>query len=74
MADYLDAEYIPCAMEWVDPAKDIQATKEAIESGLMSRRQAVSALGWNIEALDSEIAADREREKALGLTFNAPKT
>jgi lambda family phage portal protein len=72
MADYLSAEFYPPAIPFVDPVKDVQATKEAIAAGLMSRRQAVSALGFNIEDLDSEIAADREREAALGLTFGQP--
>ncbi|WP_233350939.1 phage portal protein [Hyphomonas sp. ND6WE1B] len=73
LADYLAAEFHPPAMPWVDPLKDVQATKAAIESGLMSRRQAVSAQGWAIEELDAEIAADAAREESLGLTFNAPK-
>jgi len=29
----------------------------------------VASLGWNVDRLDAEIAADRERERALGLTF-----
>lgn len=36
----------------------------------MSRRQAVAALGYSIEKLDLEIAIDRARESALGLSFN----
>lgn len=71
MGDYLAAEFHPPAMPWVDPLKDVQATKEAIAAGLMSRRQAVSTLGWNIEELDAEIAADKAREESLGLTFGA---
>ncbi|MFN4183556.1 MAG: phage portal protein [Hyphomonas sp.] len=71
MGDYLAAEFHPPAMPWVDPLKDVQATKEAIASGLMSRRQAVSALGWNIEELDAELAADKAREESLGLQFGS---
>lgn len=66
------------AVEWiapralqVDPIKDVQALREMLDSGLMSRRQAVAEQGWDIEALDAEIAADREREAALGLSFGA---
>ncbi|WP_065382810.1 phage portal protein [Hyphomonas sp. ND6WE1B] len=72
LAEYMRVEFHPPAMPWADPLKDIQATKEAINAGLMSRRQAVSGLGWSIEELDAEIAADREREESLGLAFNAP--
>ncbi len=56
----------------VDPLKDTEAVREMLALGLMSRRQAVAELGWSIEELDAEIAADREREAALGLTFTNP--
>lgn len=57
------------AMPWIDPKKDAEGQAAMIAAGLMSRRQAVAALGYNIENLDSEIAADRQREKTLGLSF-----
>ena len=63
------AEFYPPAQPWVDPLKDSQATQEAIAAGLMSRRQAVAALGYDVVRLDREIAADRAREAALGLSF-----
>lgn len=68
------AEYLFPAMPWVDPAKDAAAYRELIESGLTSRRQVVAERGWSIEALDAEIAADRQREAALGLSFGKPVT
>lgn len=70
--DLFAVEHIPPAQPWVDPQKDARATIEQMEAGLMSRRQAVSALGYSIEKLDAEIAADRARESALGLSFNQP--
>ena len=70
--DWLAAEYYPPAQAWVDPQKDAAATAEMIGSGLMSRRQAVASLGYNVEDVDAEIAADRAREAALGLTFTPP--
>jgi capsid protein len=57
------------AMPWVDPLKDAEATALLIDRGLLSRRMAVASLGYSVEALDAEIAADRAREKALGLAF-----
>ncbi|MDP3409030.1 phage portal protein [Bosea sp. (in: a-proteobacteria)] len=57
----------------VDPAKDVEADIAEITAGLASRRQKVAERGWNIDELDSEIAADRERESTLGLTFGAPQ-
>jgi lambda family phage portal protein len=71
-ADYLDADFYPPAQPWVDPLKDQEAEALAVQNGFKSRRQVVAAQGFSIEALDTEIAADRQREKALGLTFPAP--
>lgn len=62
-------EWIPPAQPWVDPLKDAEATIAMMGAGLMSRRQAVAALGYSIEALDAEIAADRKREVSFNLTF-----
>ena len=53
----------------VDPAKDVAALREMLALGLTSRRQAVASLGWNIADLDAEIAADRDRESALNLSY-----
>jgi lambda family phage portal protein len=68
----LPAKFITPKQQWVDPAKDVQAELDAIAGGLMSRREAVTSRGVDIEALDAEIAADNERAKALGLTFTNP--
>ncbi len=65
---WLSAEFFPPRPPWVDPLKDAQAVQAMIDAKLMSRRQAIAELGWNIEAVDEEIAADRTREAALGLT------
>lgn len=66
----LKAEWLPPRPMQVDPAKDAAAMRELIDQGLMSRRQAVASLGWNIAELDTEIAADRARETELGLSFS----
>lgn len=68
----LPVKFIAPKQAWVDPAKDVQAELEAIAGGLMSRREAVTSRGVDIEALDAEIAADNERASTLGLTFTAP--
>jgi len=67
--DLFAVEWIPPAQPWVDPVKDAQATKLLMDQGLMSRRQAVASLGYSIDELDAEIAADRARGSALKLTF-----
>lgn len=72
--DLFAVEWIPPAQPWIDPAKDAAATLTLMGAGLMSRRQAVATLGYSIERLDAEIAADRQREAALGLAFNSTTT
>lgn len=72
VAEAMPAKWIVPKQAWVDPAKDVKAEVEAIAAGLMSRREAVTSRGVDIEALDAEIAADNERAKTLGLTFGVP--
>jgi capsid protein len=70
LAPALKAEWLPPRPMQVDPQKDAEAVRALLEMGLTSRRQAVASLGWNVSDLDAEIAADRERERALGLNFS----
>jgi lambda family phage portal protein len=55
--------------EWVDPLKDRQAEKLAVECGFKSRSDVVEAEGYDPEEMDKRIAADKEREEELGLSF-----
>lgn len=70
-SDFATAEFYPPAQPWVDPLKDAEAEQTLIAAGLKSRRQAVAQQGYDVEALDAEIAADHAREAALGLNFTA---
>ena len=67
----LPVQWIPPRWDWVDPLKDIQAQLLAIEAGLLSRRKAVEATGYDIEEIDRENAADRDRADGLGLSYRA---
>ena len=49
--------------------KDIQAQVLAIDAGLLSRRKAVEATGYDIEEIDRENAADAARATELGLGY-----
>lgn len=71
---WLAAEHFPPPMPWIDPAKDVAAIRDALDAGLMSRRQAVAERGYDVETLDAEISADRGRESRLHLTFNRAAT
>lgn len=62
-------DWLPPRPGQVDPLKDVEATIAEIEAGLTSRAKAVAERGWSIDDLDAEIARDRARETALGLSF-----
>ncbi|MGO8269263.1 phage portal protein [Rhizobium ruizarguesonis] len=67
---YWAAEHLPPRHEWIDPAKDVAAEKDAIKAGLKSRTQAVAERGYDREELDEEIAEERAEEDRLGLEFD----
>src|SRR5262245_10158963 len=67
--DYQKAKWIPQRNDWVDPLKDRQAEKLAVDSGFKSRSDVIEAEGLDPEENDKRIAADREREEALDLVF-----
>jgi lambda family phage portal protein len=70
MAKAKPVHWIPPRWDWVDPLKDIQAQLLGINAGLVSRRKAVEATGYDIEEIDRENAADAERAAALGLNYS----
>lgn len=67
--EYLACQWLPPKWDWVDPLKDINAEILQIEAGLKSRSQAISERGYDAEEMDNQIAADRKREKKLGIAF-----
>ncbi|MEW5704913.1 MAG: phage portal protein [Pseudomonadota bacterium] len=67
--DYIACSWLPPKWDWVDPLKDARAEIEQIEAGLKSRTQALAERGYDADQVDAEIAADRERERSLGLSF-----
>lgn len=71
-AQLLTADWLPTKWDWVDPLKDANAEIAQIEAGLKSRTQAIAERGYDAEQVDCEIAAERARERALGLDFRRP--
>ncbi|CEG09668.1 phage portal protein, lambda family [Afipia felis] len=69
--EYLACAWLPPKWDWVDPLKDARAEIEQIDAGLKSRTQALAERGYDAEQVDAEIAADKAREKSLGLSFGA---
>jgi lambda family phage portal protein len=67
--DTLRFRAIPPKTVYLDPLKDVQGDALAIAAGLMSRKECIAGRGWDIEQVDEEIASDKAREEALGLSF-----
>ena len=73
-ATTLACGWLPPKWDWVDPLKDARAEIEQIDAGLKSRTQALAERGYDAEQVDTEIAADKAREKSLGLVFGSSST
>jgi lambda family phage portal protein len=71
-SQFLAANWLPTKWDWVDPLKDANAEIAQIEAGLKSRTQAIAERGYDAEQVDREIAAERSRERLLGLDFRRP--
>jgi lambda family phage portal protein len=68
-SNYQRAKWIPQRNDWVDPLKDRQAEKLAVDAGFKSRSDVVEAEGNDPEENDRRIAADKAREEDLDLIF-----
>jgi lambda family phage portal protein len=75
IVDYLAVDWRPQGWEWVDPLKDIQATRAKIESCLTSRTAEIKGFGEDPEDVDNQIEADhlREVEKGLAPVYGASR-
>jgi lambda family phage portal protein len=75
-ADYLTGKvsfqrvkWIPQRNDWVDPLKDRQAEKLAVDAGFKSRSDVIEAEGFDPEENDQRVAADKARAEDLDLEF-----
>jgi len=68
-SDFSLVKWIPQGFAWVDPLKEQKAQMNAVRCGFKSRAEVVSELGYDVEEIDDEIAADNERAKKMGLSF-----
>ncbi|MBR1734626.1 MAG: phage portal protein [Alphaproteobacteria bacterium] len=64
-------KWIPQGFAWVDPQKEQNAQMNAVRCGFKSRAEVVSELGYDVEEIDDEIAADNERARKMGLNFDS---
>jgi lambda family phage portal protein len=68
-APFLKVKWIPPKFEWVDPLKDLQAEKLAVDAGFKARSDVIEEGGEDPEETDRRIKADKVRESDLGLEF-----
>lgn len=62
-------KWIPPRWEWVDPLKDRQAEKLAVDCGFKARSDVIEQEGYDAEEVDKRIADDKARADALGISF-----
>lgn len=62
-------KWITPKWDWVDPLKDMQAEKLAVDSGFQARSDVIEGRGEEPVATDERIKADHDRERELGLEF-----
>lgn len=67
---YEAVKWFPRGWEWVDPAKEVSAYKEAVRCGFKTQADVVAAGGGDLEDLLVALAAERERAQELGLTLD----
>lgn len=69
--DLIEAvEWAYPAWGWLNPTQEVAAYKDAIRSGLTTRSYVVSQMGFDVELIDAELAADQARADALGLALD----
>jgi len=70
--DIVRVKWMPPKWDWIDPLKDLQAEKLAVDNGFKSRDDVVEAGGYDPAENDARIAAGRDRAEALDLEFGNP--
>lgn len=65
-SDYADIRWLPRGYAWIDPLKDLQATKLEIDLGLNSRTRAAGEVGYDHEEIVEELA----EEQALAESYD----
>lgn len=71
--DYLRTKWIPPKWEWVDPLKDLNAEKVAVDNGFKARSDVQEESGFDPEETDARILSDQEREEEMGIVIPARK-
>ncbi|CAM5771971.1 hypothetical protein LMIY3S_03687 [Labrys miyagiensis] len=65
--EYFKVKWIPPRFDWIDPLRDIQAEKLAVDNGFKARSDVIEESGFDPEETDRRIQADQKREKDLDI-------
>ncbi len=68
-AGEVSARWMPQGWPYFSPTADVNAKAAALASGFTSRAAIVGEMGDDVEDVDLENKADRERERQMGLTY-----
>jgi lambda family phage portal protein len=74
--EYTRAQWIGGGWGWVDPVKEVQASKLAIDYGLSTQAEEVAGQGGDWEEVYEQLKREQDKAAELGLTFpmsGAPK-
>ncbi|MFL9499221.1 phage portal protein [Rhodopseudomonas palustris] len=66
---FRDVKWITPKWEWIDPLKDRQAEKLAVDCGFKSRSDVIEAEGYDPEEVDARIKQDQDRAAGYGISF-----
>jgi len=72
LADPLEAtavKWMTPKWDWIDPLKDRQAEKLAVDSGFKARSDVIEAEGYDPEEVDARIKQDQDRADKLEISF-----
>lgn len=66
-----ECEWTPPRHRHLHPTQDVQSLKMEVEAGFRSRASVVAEYGFDVSEVDNERAADKERERLLGIQSDA---
>lgn len=69
---YRRVKWLPPKFDWVDPLKDIQAEKLAVDNGFKARSDVIEETGDDAETTDERIHDDRKRAEDLASDLDGP--
>jgi capsid protein len=70
-----DAEWVAQGWDWIDPEKDVNATKEELKSGIKTFQQICSEAGldWQTQIDNMSTVQDYAKTKGVTLDFLVPE-